>query len=928
MNQWTAIGIVLGYLLLLFLIASWAEKRAETGKSLSNNPYIYALSLAVFCTAWTYYGSVGRAAQNGMDFLAIYLGPTLVLPLWWIIMRKVIRICKVQRISTVADFISSRYGKSVTLGYVVTIVSVLGIIPYISIQLKAISDSFQMLMGQQLSSTASPGQHVFLNDSSFYLTCILAVFTIIYGARKVETTERHEGMVTAIAYESVFKLLAFLTAGIAITWGVFDGFTDIFSQIQSRSSDISIFTLGKNAGYSEWFAMVALSTMAIMLLPRQFQVTVVENHNENHLRKAMWLFPLYLLVINIFVLPIAAGGNLLFGSDSVNADYYVLAIPINLKMDNMALVAFLGGFSAATSMIIVSTIALSVMLSNNFIAPALLWLSSFKKEFGGKLSRIIIYSRWFSIAFILVSAYIYFKFIADFYSLVSVGLTSFAAVAQFAPALLGGIFWKKGNKNGALTGIIAGFLIWGFTLVFPSLVGAGQLPVSIMEEGLFGVWWLKPHQLFGLAELGPFSHALFWSMLFNTGLYVTFSLCTAQSSIGHNQAELFVDIFRHSTVIESATIWKGTAYLPDIRSLLTSFLGRTRTEQALGAFAAKYPNSCDEHKLADPKLVTYAEKVLAGAIGTASARIMVSSIVKEEKISMEEVVRILRESQQIISYNRELTRKSEELRQTTEELKRTYEQLKQQDELKDEFLYTVTHELRTPITSVKAFAEILYDYPELDAEEQRQFLQTIIKESERMTRLISQVLDLEKLESGAEKIAFAPLNIRDCIRDAVESLQQVLREKQIKLQESYPEELPLVNGDRDRLIQVLLNLLANAIKFCEPENGQIGIAATPGQQQIAISIEDNGRGIPEDQREVIFDKFYQARNQTRKKPVGSGLGLAISKRIVELHGGTIRARGKHAPGAVFTFSLPLAGTNHSTDSVKINPQSFENTGSR
>jgi len=925
MVQWMAVGAVLGYLLMLFLIAQWAERRAASGKGLGGKSWVYALALAVYCTAWTYYGSVGRASGGSLDYLAIYLGPTVALPLWWLVMRKVIRICKLQRISTVADFISSRYGKSVTLGYVVTLVSVFGIIPYISIQLKAISDSFDLLTAATGRAVAAHSASFLFNDTSFYLTVILAVFTALYGARKVETVTRHDGLVTAVAFESVFKLLAFLLVGLVITYGVFDGFTDIFEQVAAQNGKPAA-VVPSDSGYDEWLAMLLLSMMAVMFLPRQFQVAVVENQNENHLKQAMWAFPLYLLVINIFVLPIAFSGNLLLGGQGADPDYFVMSVPISQGLDKVALITFLGGFSAATGMIIVSTIALSIMVTNNLLTPILLWLAKFGIHLQQQLSKIILWLRWVSIAIILAVAYLYFKIVADYYSLVSIGLASFAAIAQFVPALIGGIYWKKGNKYGALSGILVGFFIWGFTIIVPELVGVGLLPESLVEEGLFGLAWLKPKALFGLTELGFFAHALFWSMLFNIGLYVWVSVNTRQTSMGHNQAALFVDIFRHSTVIESATIWKGTAYLPDISSLLNSFLGKARTAQVLQSFSEKYPETVGNGQIADPKLVTHAEKVLAGVIGTAAARIMVASVVKEEKVSMEEVVRILRESQQLISYNRELTRKSEALEKTTAELKKTYEQLKAQDALKDEFLYTVTHELRTPITSIKALAEILYDYEELTPEEHKQFLQTIIKESERMARLISQVLDLEKLEAGTKKLEFEPIDLGACLNEALEVMQQLIREKQIVLKKQVPVGLPAALGDRDRLLQVLINLLSNAVKFSEAERGEITIGIAVERRQLLVWVADNGKGIPKGQRKVIFDKFYQAENQTIKKPVGSGLGLAISKKIVQLHGGEIWADApEEGNGAIFRFTVPAA-EQHNKPSIN-KQQSVEDPNS-
>ncbi|WP_299825109.1 sensor histidine kinase [uncultured Pontibacter sp.] len=901
MNYWVVIGISFCYLALLFGLASWAERRSLAGRSLVSNPYIYALSMAVYCTAWTYYGSVGRAASGGLEYLAIYIGPTLMAPLWWVVLRKIIRICKVQRITTLADFISSRYGKNITLGSIVTVIFVMGIIPYISIQLKAITSSLSMLTGRVGEAEAFP-------DTSFFIAIGLALFTIVYGTRHVEATERHEGMVTAIAFESVLKLVVFIAAGLFVTFGVFNGFGDIMQQAAQLPDFERLVTFNEDGGFAEWFWMVLLSMLAILLLPRQFQVAVVENVNEQHLNKAMWLFPLYLFAINIFVLPIAFAGDLLFANGTVDADMFVLAIPLSEGQSILSVLVYLGGFSAATSMVIVSVIALSVMMSNNLFMPVLVSVPAIKKRYQNKLTGILINSRRFCILVVLLLAYMYYKGVAEYYSLVEVGLVSFAAAAQFAPAVIGGIFWKEGTKNGALTGIIVGSILWFYTLVVPSMVGVSMLPTTILTHGPFGVEWLKPFALFGLQDMDYISHAMFWTMFLNTGLYIGVSLLSRQTSQERNQAEVFVDIFKYSTVFESSIVWKGTAYIPDIKSLLVSFLGRKRTETAMKAYQRKYPAPTDETGKADPKLVTYAEKLLSGVIGSSSARIMVSSVVTEEKISIEEVLNILKESQQLISINNELRRKSMELRRATEQLRGANERLKQLDELKDEFLSTVTHELRTPLTSIRALSEILYDNPDMEREDQEHFLHTIVKESERLTRLITQVLDLERFESGKQQLNLVPLQMKEIIDESVEALIQLVQEKNIALVVDVQHNLPAFKGDKDRLMQVLVNLISNAIKFCNPNQGRVIVSSYYIDGDIKVNVADNGKGIEPEAQKQIFDKFYQARNQNLRKPEGSGLGLAISKQIIESHQGRLWVESEPGSGARFSFVLPVKVT--------------------
>lgn len=912
LNEGLVIGFSLGYALLLFAIAYWSEQRARSGKSIVNNPYIYALSLAVYCTAWTYYGSVGRAAESGIEFLSIYIGPTVLAPLWWLLLRKIIRICKTQNITSLADFIAARYGKSVTLGGLVAIFCVLGIIPYIALQLKAISTSYEILVGNSLTSSFTYSDATrFYEDSAFYISLAIIAFTILFGARHLDVSERHEGMVAAIAFESFVKLIAFLAVGLFVSYQLFDGVGDIFRQAAALPELQRLFTLDSTYGMSNWFWISLLSMMAIIFLPRQFQVAVVENTQEDHVKKAMWLFPLYLLVINLFVLPIALGGKILFLGSAIDADTYVLSLPLAFNNQQLALLAYIGGYSAATSMIIVSTVALSIMLSNNVTLPFLLNLPYFRKRYQNKLSKVSLLSRRLSIVFIILLAYLYFRIVAPYFPLVYIGLISFAAVAQFSPTVIGGIFWKGGTRLGALTGLFAGFVLWFFTLVVPTIIAARMLPESIMTEGIFGIDLLRPHILFGLTGFSPVVHGLFWSLFFNLLTYLLVSLYTEPTSKETNQAEVFVDIFKYAHFYEKSIVWKGTAYLTDLRNLLNSLLGRKKAELALADFSLKYNTPLGEGP-ADAKLITYTEKILAGAIGAASARIMVSSVVKkEEEISREDVFNILRETQQIISINRELQQKTEALRLASQQLRSSNEKLQRLDNQKDEFISTVTHEMRTPITSIRAFSEILYDNPELDQEERLHFLNTIIKETERMGRLIDQVLDLEKFESGKQKLSPLLLNINTIIQESVDSVKQLIREKDIQLKADLQADLPLTLGDPDRLMQVVLNLLSNAIKFCQPKEGRILITSYFLDGYLKVNISDNGRGIEAGSEELIFDKFYQVKNQTTKKPTGSGLGLAISKKIIEHHNGSIWAESKPGKGAKISFTLPaIKSTEH------------------
>jgi len=475
LQEWVILLVSLCYLGTLFAIAYYADWKSDRGESVISNPYIYTLSIAVYCTAWTFYGSVGRAAETGVGFLPIYLGPTLMAALWWFLLRKIIRIAKVYRITSIADFLASRYGKSSLIGGLVTIIAVVGIMPYISLQLKAVSTSyyvmvhypdFEMIQEHRVSSL--------WNDNAFSVAMIMAAFSILFGTRHIDATERHEGMVAAIAFESMVKLLAFSAAGIFITFTMFDGPVDLFdwaSRYQETAKLMKLDVLP--GGYTNWFTLTFLSMMAIMFLPRQFQVLVVENVNEEHVRKAAWLFPLYLLAINIFVLPIAFAGMLLFPEGHVAPDIFVLALPLTEGQNILALFIYIGGLSAATGMVIVATIALSTMVCNDLVMPILLRVLSIQQV---DLSRVLLFIRRCSIVFVLLLGYLYYRFIGESYTLVTMGLVSFAAAAQFGPAILFGVFWKDASRRAAISGLSAGFLVWLYTLLLPSFARSGWIP--------------------------------------------------------------------------------------------------------------------------------------------------------------------------------------------------------------------------------------------------------------------------------------------------------------------------------------------------------------------------------------------------------------------------------------------------------------------
>jgi Na+/proline symporter/nitrogen-specific signal transduction histidine kinase len=894
------------YVGLLFAIAYYGDKRADAGRSIIANPYIYALSLAVYCTSWTFYGSVGRAATSGIGFLPIYLGPTLMAVLWWYVMLKMIRISKANRITSIADFIASRYGKSQLLGGLATIIAVIGIIPYISLQLKAVSNSFSIILKYPvIAAHDSQAAIPLLTDNTFYIALLLAAFSILFGTRHLDASERHEGLVAAIAFESLVKLLAFIAVGAFATFVLYDGFGDIFTRANEYPQLAKLLEFGgASVNYTSWASLTIVSMLAFMFLPRQFQIAVVENVDERHLNKAAWLFPLYLLAINVFVLPITFAGLMHFPVGNIDADTFVLTLPIAQQQSLLTLVAFIGGLSAATGMVIVETIALSTMVCNNLVMPLLLRFNVLHLHERADLSSLILGIRRGAIVGVLLLGYAYFRLAGEAYALVSIGLISFVAVAQFAPAILGGMYWKSATRSGAICGLSAGFLVWAYTLLLPSFATSGWLPLAFVDHGLFGVALLKPLELFGLTGLDKITHCLFWSMLFNIGAYIAVSLVTIPSFDEQIQANLFVDARRESNIKRPESL-RGDASVNELITLVGRFLGQRRAQDAFGAYAHERGARSAKDLGADADLIHFAETLLAGAIGTGSARVVVASVVQEEPLGIDKVMNILDEASQVLAYSRQLEQKSRELEVATAELRSANQRLQELDRLKDDFVSTVTHELRTPLTSIRAFSEILHDNPVLDTAQREKFLGIIIKESERLTRLINQVLDLAKIESGNAEWNSGEIDMREVIEDALSSTSQLFKEKNISLELQLPVNLPPVVADRDRLMQVMLNLLSNAAKFCNDNDGRIKVGIAHDRNNLRIDVEDNGVGISSDDQRIIFEKFRQVGDTLTQKPHGTGLGLPICREIIHHFGGRLWVTSALGSGATFSFTLPL-----------------------
>ncbi len=612
----SVISIFCLYIALLFLIALWVERRAAAGSNIGDNPIIYSLSLAVYCTTWTYYGSVGLTVISGMLFITTYLGPTIMIAVWWTVLRKMVRIKNSYRITSIADFISARYDKSRTLAAIATGIAIVGIIPYVALQFKAALSTFELLT----NAAATP----FANLDGVIFIALMVIFTIIFGVRRLNITERHQGMIVALAVECVVKLAAFLAAGIFVTYFLFDGFGDILNRAAELPQPVFQTAGSTGNPYFTWTAYMLLSMSAILFLPRQFHVAVVENFDENHIRTAMWLFPLYMFLINIFVVPIAMGG-LLLGHPVREADAFVLSLPFQHGQKWLSLFVFIGGLSAATGMIMISSMTMSTMATNHLLLPVFDWIKGLRF-----LKRYLLQCRWLCVAAYILTGYWFARHIGESYILVNIGMISFAAVLQFAPAIIGGLFWRKGSKGGAILGLCAGFLVWIYTLLIPAFEKSGIIGSRLLVEGPFGISALNPEHLFGISGLDPFSHAVFWTVFFNIGFYAMGSLYFKQSEDERSISEGFIGILG-AGVIAPAISGKAFVVSADkqreIERVLSQYFPEEKAQSILRECMYE-AGIIDKDRISIVELIELLreiEKVLAGSIGAAAAHHALSS---------------------------------------------------------------------------------------------------------------------------------------------------------------------------------------------------------------------------------------------------------------------------------------------------------------
>ncbi|MCO4847986.1 MAG: sodium:solute symporter [Yoonia sp.] len=880
------VAVALAYVAFLFAVAFFAERRAAQGLGgWLYSPIVYTLSLSIYCTAWTFYGAVGYAARSGLEYVTIYLGPTLVMVGWWWVLRRLVRIGRTQRITSIADLISSRFGKSTSLGVIVTLMAVVAGTPYIALQLQSVTLSFSVFA----EAGGRPWGPNELAGGARWVAVGLAIFTVLFGTRNLDANERHHGIVMAIAVEAVVKLLALIAVGVFVVWGIAGGPTQILAQI-----DASPIARWEQNG-ARWFSLIFLSAAAFICLPRMFQVLVVENVDERHLNIAGWAFPAYLMLMSLFVVPIAVVGLRLLPAGA-NPDLFVLTVPLSQGQNGLAMLSFLGGFSSATSMVIVATIALATMVSNHIVVP--MWLttrSGGEAKMSGDVRYVILLSRRLSIAGVLLLGYLYYRVSGGGTALAAIGLVSFTGAVQVLPALIGGIFWRGSTRVGAAMGLITGFVVWSWTLFLPSFGNGAVITEAVATLGPFGINWLRPDALFGIDGMDPLVHGIMWSMLLNAAMFFAGSVFSFPTPLERLQGAQFVNVFDYST---GSQPWRtSAASAEDLLIMFQRIIGGTEA-QAFFQRAASKQGKVGYLPDVTSEFLENLERELAGSVGAATAHAMIGQLTDGSGLSVEDLIAVADEAAQILEYSNQLEAKSAEQDRTARALQDANEQLTALSVQKDAFLSQISHELRTPMTSIRSFSEILRD-SDMTAAEQGKYAGIIHDETLRLTRLLDDLLDLSVLANGEVVLQDQTGSLSALIERAVSVAGHGVK---LTIKRTRVGEDVVLRTDLDRLVQVFINLIANAHKYCDAQKPALRIEVSHSDAAYRIDFIDNGSGIRAENQKIIFEKF--ARISDEGKAGGAGLGLAICREIMTRLGGQITYLPGQG-GAAFRVVLPM-----------------------
>ncbi len=643
LHDWGVIAAAFGYIGFLFLVASHGDRRSPAGRGRASG-LIYPLSLAIYCTSWTFFGSVGFATRASTDFLAIYVGPILMIGLGAGVLRRVIQLAKAHNITSIADFIGARYGKSQAVAATVALIAIIGSVPYIALQLKAVASSLETILSEDQAFSHIP----ILGDMALMVTLAMAAFAVLFGTRQTDATEHQHGLMLAVATESIIKLIAFLAAGIFVTFWMFSPHELIERAMRTPEA---VRAINYSPSIGNFLTMTLLSLCAIMLLPRQFHVSVVENSSDAEVSRARWLFPFYLVAINLFVIPIALAGLVTFPFGAVEPDMYVLALPMEGGAGLLSVAVFVGGLSAATAMVIVECVALSIMVSNDLVVPLVLQRRPEGRTGGADFSDFLLRSRRLAIFAIMVMAYFYYRALGNT-QLAAIGLLSFAAIAQLAPSFFGGLLWRRATARGAIGGMLVGFAVWLYTLFIPSFMDSSTAGILLLQHGPFGIEALRPQALFG-ADLPPLMHGVIWSLSLNILTYVLLSLARRPSSIELVQADLFVPNTL-APISPNFRRWRTTVTVQDIQTTVAQYLGPDRARHSFEAFSVRRNVRLESGAPADFELLQHAEHLIASSIGAASSRLVMSLLLRKRTVSAKAALKLLDDSHAALHFNREI----------------------------------------------------------------------------------------------------------------------------------------------------------------------------------------------------------------------------------------------------------------------------------
>lgn len=648
LSGWVIIVAAFAYILLLFAVASYGDRRSRVvGVPKIGRPVVYALSLAIYCTSWTYFGGVGLASRRGIEFLGIYIGPILMLTLGMPLIRRIVELAKAEKLTSVADFVAARYGKNSTVAMIVAIIALVASVPYIALQLKAVSSSVAVMVNPSDYGIGSGNLHFI--DLALIVTLLMAGFAVMFGTRHTDATEHQDGLILAVAMESVVKVFAFATVGLTVLFVLFDGPADLMA----KAADNLLITsaLSYETPLSRWLILILLSAFAILLLPRQFHVTVVENRTDRERKVASFLLPIYLVAINLFVLPVAIAGLVTFGGTG-NADLYILTLPLHGNLPVVTLITFIGGFSAATAMVIVESVALSIMVSNDIIIPVFLRrkLMAARSAHGGRadFTRALLNIRRLAIFAVLLLGYGYYRMADTQSGLASIGLLAFAAIAQVAPALFGGLIWRRANARGAILGMCLGFAAWAYLLFVPSLGGPDNSHIAAAVLNFL----IPGTGIFSGPETDPLVNATIFSLALNMLAFVLGSLSRNPRPVERLQAGIFVK--RHLRSEFATRGWKTRVSVGDLKATIARYLGEERMQRSFSHYERTAGRRFEDDQPADMALVHFSEQLLGSAIGSSSARLVLSLILQKAEDASADTAFLLDQASEALQYNQDM----------------------------------------------------------------------------------------------------------------------------------------------------------------------------------------------------------------------------------------------------------------------------------